>query len=533
MKDVLTLNEMDHTRDHDGYEQLLVSIRDRFYDLATKGVQLYTTDAGGLYDIFLDHIPEEARQHYNCNACRHFVNRYGGLVGIDLSGALHPVMWADQEGFFAEAIEAVRRVVKRANVTGVFVTSEKRLGTPVTGSWHHMAVNVPVDMRHRDRLRTAYQVAAEKAEDYKMLGRAIGMYKWETVRAAVNLLRSESLYRGEKVRGVAEWLLGVHHCLGAANNSWARRNLMWHAVATAPAGFCHVSSTMIGTLLDDIAAGLDMDTVRRKFAEKMNPTQYQRPKAAPTAGNIEQAEKIVERLGIANSLRRRFARLEELQLLWKPAPQKQPAGGVFGHLKPKAAKPTDMVAVRSQAMTWWKFAATVLPQALKIEYKVDTSRLEPYGAILTAVDPDAPPIIRWDNEIDRNPFSWYLYAHGSAGYNWNLSSGWVDVTGVTLQPSLWQEGHEYQGKSVFFILEGCKDKRYATGGLGLFPEILRGELREVRSTIEAYSRQGVLEGAEEATACGIRLQDGADWQRACFRVTTETGVTEYTLDRWD
>lgn len=34
----------------------------------------------------------------------------------------------------------------------------------------------------------------------------------------------------------------------------------------------------------------------------MNPLQYQRPQAAPSAGNVAQAERIVEKLGIANSL---------------------------------------------------------------------------------------------------------------------------------------------------------------------------------------------------------------------------------------
>lgn len=57
---------------------------------------------------------------------------------------------------------------------------------------------------------------------------------------------------------------------------------------------------MIGTLLDDIASGMSFDSVSRRFAEKMHPLQYQRPQAAPSAGNIAQAEKIVEKLEFKN-----------------------------------------------------------------------------------------------------------------------------------------------------------------------------------------------------------------------------------------
>ena len=71
-----------------------------------------------------------------------------------------------------------------------------------------------------------------------------------------------------------------------------------------------------------------------------------------------------------------------------------------------------------------------------------------------------------------------------------------------------------------------------TSGIALFPEVLKRELREVRATIEAYSRSEKLGGADEASACGIRLQKGSSW-KARFRVTTDIGTTIYRLERWD
>ena len=35
-----------------------------------------------------------------------------------------------------------------------------------------------------------------------------------------------------------------------------RRNLFWLTVALAPAGWCHVKNTMIGSLVEDLADGL-------------------------------------------------------------------------------------------------------------------------------------------------------------------------------------------------------------------------------------------------------------------------------------
>jgi hypothetical protein len=97
---------------------------------------------------------------------------------------------------------------------------------------------------------------------------------------------------------------------------------------------------------------------------------------------------------------------------------------------------------------------------------------------------------------------------------------------------MWQAGFDHHGRSVFFLLEGAKDNRHERSGNCLFPETLKSHLREVRSTIKAYSKTAVLGGYEEASACGIRLMEG-DKLNTKFRVQSELGEVVYTLDRWD
>jgi len=84
---------------------------------------------------------------------------------------------------------------------------------------------------------------------------------------------------------------------------------------------------------------------------------------------------------------------------------------------------------------------------------------------------------------------------------------------------------------VVFILKGAKESR-TDAGLALFPETLKSELREIRSTIEAFSRNGQLEGVADASACGIALMKGSNWN-ARFRVRSATSTVEYKIDRWD
>lgn len=534
MNTIAVLDSGVSDRGQDGYETFLSEIRNHFAGQSGQG-PLFTTNVGDLWSLFLDGLPQFARKHYTCHACRRFVEQYGGLVRITPDGRKVSVIWPDPEyvpAFFTASVVAIRKAIAKARVNGVFVSSQSVYGQPVTGEWHHMAVRPSDTNVWRSRTQSAHQRAAEKAEEFKMLVAGLNEYPRDVVEQALKLLESDALYRSEKVIGPAWWLRSLHIMLSTLKDAAAKENITWVAVAGAPAGFCHVRSTMIGTLLEDIAAHMDFETVSKRFAAKMHPLQYQRPQAAPTAGNIAQAEKVIQQLQAAGSLDRRFARLEELTTLWRPAQRevREPASvGVFGHLTPKAGKQNVAdIEVPVVTITWEKFHRTVLPNAYEMElYAVGSQN---FSAITTAVHADAPPILQWDTEGRRNPFAWYVYNRGSFPHEWNLTPGWVKVTGVCLSPSMWQEGIINQAKSVHFILDGARDKRYEKSGNALFPETLKSEFHGIRATIEAYSRRAVLFGYDEASACGVRAGDS--WGIS-VRVTNEFGVSSYRLDRWD
>lgn len=521
------------------YNHFLGQQRDRFTALAGAG-PLFTTDAADLWPAFLAALPEHERQHHTCHACRHFVERYGNLVVIDENGRTTPVMWGEAEGLYAAPFAALRRLVGRAKITGVFLSPDPTWGIPKTGEWRHMAVTPPSSLVYRETaLKTAGQAMAEKREEHGMLCRGLADFGADVVRQALTILEAEALYRSEKVIGPARWLADLHEKRAAARSKAARENVTWLAVASAPMGFAHIRTTMIGTLLEDIAAGLPFDDVKRKFAAKMNPLQYQRPQAPPSAGNIAEAERIFETLGLAPALRRRFARLEEIVALWRPAPEtpERPAGGgTFAHLTPKGAQPrAPSLAMPPVTMTWVKFRDTVLPTATAMEYRVPHGPGH-YLAMVTAADPDAPPILQWDTPEKRNPVNWYVYPMGTVPSKWNLvAGGRAKVAAVSALPFLWdpERTFAHQGEGVVLVLDGCRDLT-PCGGAALFPEVLKSELHAVRSTIEAHSRTAGIAGKDEASACGVDLRKGGNWHDCVIDVTSKTGVrTAYRLDRWD
>lgn len=517
----------------DRYGDFLAEVQAHFNENMKTNPRLFETDAEGLWEAYLDEAPAGTRQSRTCNCCKVFIQRFGGLVTIDESGATQPAVWPeDVPPLYADAVHAMTKIINKANVTGVFKTTDTKWGTPQTGPWTHIALVPPPQILWKGALSTASQEMAVKREEFRMLGRSLADFDIETVTKAVALLDTDALYRSEKCRGVARWLLQLHEELAATKNKRARHNLMWLAVAKAPPGYCHVRSGMIGTLLEDLVEGLPFETVKRKFAEKMNPLQYMRPQAAPSAGNIAQAEKVVAALQSAGALERRFAKLSDVQALWLPKEAKEAKpvqqAGVFGHLAKSKDKTPTTSGAPAKTMTWVKFAATVLPAAESIEFLVPHER-QSYTAMVTAKNADAPNLLQWGN-----PVSHYVYSNGSLPRQWNLEGGrYHRVTAVVLRSWMWEDPakFEHHGLGVTFVLEGCKDTTYNRSG-GVFPEQMKSEYHAVRRTLEAYFNSAVIEGKDEAGACGIALVKGAAWGLT-FRVTSKGVRTDYKLDRWD
>lgn len=538
------------------YDGFLAQVSGRGQASDAAGCRLFTTDAEGLWEAYLEGSPsDEEKKHRTCHTCKSFIERFGGLVTLNADGEMVPAFWDEHAPpGYAAASYNLAKIVRRARVAGVFLTSESVLGTPSseiwkpgslsTGVWKHLAARTPKTSFWLSKLTTASQHAALKREEHGMLTRSLAEFKVETVRQAALMLTTESLPRSEKHVELAKWLVALYDRRAATHHELRRENMVWYAAATAPPGWAHVRSGLLGTLLADIESGMGFDEVKRRFAEKIDPLAYMRPQAPPKAGNIAAAEKAFETLRSSGALERRFAKLSDVQTIWKPsapaapAKSKEPArAGVFDHLRPK---PTEATPARlsmgggapAVVMTWVKFRQKVLPLAERIELLIPEVS-DVFTAYVTATNSEAPPILQWDRAEARNPVSWYVYAFARPASQWGLRGGvFTRLTAVCEQPTLWDGSGRYthHGESVCLVVEGAKDG--GNPGLALFPECLRSEYHGYRSVLEAHSARSKLTGYEEAEVCGVRVEKN----KSCghmLRVRSLGTEVVYKIDRWD
>lgn len=482
-----------------------------------------------LNNVYLDGFADAGmRQHHNCSACRHFIERYGRLAFVK-DGQLIPAIWPMGKtvdgGLYAASAEHLYRAVQTGKISGVFLSKLAVLGTPISFDkvtnqpiWSHFAMNNPSPFKHT--VDSAGQRMALKREHFGTMFRAVIDYGADVVKQALALCEGDTLYRTDKVSGPLKFLLqAIERLAPHPVSSPAWNNVLWQIVAEGNPAQLTPRSSMTGTLLDDLLlvnkGEMTLDKAKARFADKMAPLNYMRPKAAPSSGQIAEANKLAEKLGIIPSLERRFARLDEVPKIWEP--QK---------LLSFSGKWTDAAKI-----TFEKFRRTVLPNAQAISVEMGYSMA--LGSFATAVHADAPPIHKWDREDARNPLSWYLYIGGSSPSAWGLKQGdWVPCVGIALRPELMGKEQPDDGdrSGAMFLLQGAEDKRNYTSAL--FPESMRHELHPVRKTIEQFSKSHPMTTITGPHAAGL-IVGKSNGEGVRLRVETANGPSYYTIDRWD
>lgn len=506
--------------DHD-YDNLLVATHQTFARVSGK---FFVTDVDDLWGLYLKGLPANQRQFHNCHCCRKFIETYGSLVAIDERGDLTPAMWSpDVPDLYGPSFAAMWNRVKHASVTGMFLSKQSTWGAPRTGEWSHLSVFPPASAIYVERLLTPGQAMAAKRQDFITVKTALADVSSAMLDEAIRILSADALARSERFLGPVKWLRALQdRPKGKQGDA-----IVWRAIAAAPDGYCHPRASVIWPLLDDIKAGKPFAEIKRAFDAMLHPLRYQRPQAAPAAGNIRAAEEAVEKLGFARSLERRFARLDEVQKVWAPPdPAPSPTGGVFAHLRPAlkgAVRPVDLPA---QTMTVQKFVRGVLPTAEKIEFYAPGHGN--YMAMLTAEHADAPMIMKWGN-----PFSIYVYVGGSRASDWSVvASAWTQVTALVRTPCMWGDNPQpHLGDGLMLVLNGAVDRKTESGN-ALFPETLVGDLYAYRSVVEAYSKTAAIGGRDQASVCGYGVTARGQTD-ALLRVLSAGAWAGYRLDRWD
>lgn len=541
---------------------MLADAIDANYHRLTGGNNVFRVGLpkGQLFDTYLNAIPEEHKQWLQCECCRSFLNRYGSMVVVGAEGKIISALWSDPENggaefpaFFAPAVKAMRELVEKTAIRGVFLSEQEVLGDIERGGFNHLYINRRNGVFHHP-FKTGAQLASQAEQDYALLSKFLGTTDQKVLDDVLFYFEHDAkLKTATAFISTLQWGVDLKRRRDLAPNQLQRNAIIWEALATQNAradlgkggkGRVRIGQSVLGNFIETIKSGGSFDKAKGEFLAQTNPVDYMKPVSAPTTGNINQAEEIFKKMELAPSLRRRFATLEDIPasaIKWAPRvvePEPAEAAPVFGHLKPKQveAKPAaaDMPKIDGGVLTLQRFLDEVMPEADEVHLALNNFVNYNFAGITTAADPEAKPLLLWDDVEARNPVGCYTYDGGSTPAVWGLisSSAYfnVKVTHVIVEPSCW--GATHGEEALIFLLEGAND-RYMQH-IPLSPAMLRRDLHEIRATLHNFFITGKMEPLEEGKQAIAGMFTPTQKNVAVnltFNVTKDGKVVTYRVDR--
>lgn len=377
-----------------------------------KKMNLFNVDITGdeLYAAYLAAFPEgtnpmfRERTEHDCSCCRNFIKNIGGVVFI--KGDEFRTVWdsvpAGVASEYQVVANALSALVKSKAIKSAFYVSEPSYGAATTKAedgttWNHFYASVPKIYLMRNNHSN---VIGMRSDDVSVLRRSVTEITDQAVEIVDELMAQGSLYRGDEHKSTVKLL----KTLKAAYNKQKTHNAKQYWLWTTATPQTRIRNTVIGTLLTDLSDGKDLEAAVGSFEAKVAPANFKRPKALVTQKMIDQAKKVVDQLGIEDSLARRYAVREDISvndiLFVDGSVKPKLLGGAFDGVKPTKGgavpelKNVDTISVED-------FINNVLPKADEVELFVKTALRNSFVSLVAPVHAESAPLFKWDNG-----FSW-------------------------------------------------------------------------------------------------------------------------------
>lgn len=383
--------------------------------------ELYRTAISGddLWALYLASFPPgtnpiyRVRTEHDGSYDRSFIRKVGNLVRLDADGSLTS-LW-DVIGMPAPydvVAEALSEAVKTAPLDTLFRTKETKLGVVsnvelkdgVTTQYHHFHADVAA----KHRTAKPDDVIGEFNTTVGVIRRGFTELTTDAVNTVLDLIASNALYRGAEFQAGLQGFRASQQKFLAAPGEQARQAVCFSAYGTAGA---RIRNTAIGTLLQDLSEGTDVEKAVGAFERMVAPSNYKRPTALITQGMIDKAMDTIDTLGLRPALERRFAVLADISVndvLWVDNSVQGLMRDGLRDLLDSEAKPVAVDSSKAKPIAIDDFMATIAPTAAGIELFFANQHRGNLMSVTAPVHADAPGLFKWGNA-----FAW--------SYNGNIA----------------------------------------------------------------------------------------------------------------
>lgn len=443
------------------FHDFVAKLQKQLSTMSRTGLFEVTLDKDVVWDTYLNSFPEgtnlvfRERREYDCNCCKQFVRDVGRVVTF-VDGKRVSIWDINVGGYYQPVVDALSKMVKSAPVGDEFLHYQAKVGNAQSNvlegdevvTYHHFHAVLPKDfVKPNKDIATALSLSRA---DVQVLERSLEELTAEAAETILELNAQGSLYRGNEQISSVTLFLDLKRQYDTLNAEEKEAFVWKKGKELGSRG--KFRNSAIGTLLEDLSGGMDIESAVKRWEKVMAPANYKRPTALVTEAMIKKAQQAVQEMGLMDSLPRRYAVLEDLTInnvLFADRSTKK-ATDVFGDLLKDSKKPVKGPSNIEQ-IPIAKFISDVLPTATGLEVLMENRLTGNLVSLIAPVYPDAPNMLKWDKN-----FSWSYNGEVTDSIKERVKAAGGSVDGELRASLSWHNGDDLD----LYMYEPSGDRLY-------------------------------------------------------------------------
>lgn len=385
------------------FQEIKTKVQTQFAKLSANSLFRVEVDRDKIWEVYLNAFAEDKKQENNCNCCKSFLRQFAGIVAIENNKIT--TLWdfeVDDEEY-KEPIKAVGRYIRSLPIAGIYMNDFKKCGTDKNLDqkrsifWEHFFIELPSSVVKKD----FGPVCADALDNKNVLKRSLEEITDDAVDTVLELIGQNSLYRGNEFASLVKDFQKAKARYKTIKGESPKDNFCWLESRKIRAATCRIKNSAIGTLLNNLSEGMELDKAVSAFEKVVAPTNYKRPTALVTPRMIEDAKKRLQELNLVEALNRRLLTNKDLNIensLFVHRATKR-GGDVFDQLKqesvinPKSLSKVEEISIKD-------FAEKVIPTAKSIRALLENQHLGNFVSLVGSQE-EGDTLFKWGNN-----YSW-------------------------------------------------------------------------------------------------------------------------------
>jgi hypothetical protein len=511
------------------------AVAQQFAEMTKHPMFRTNTDKDHLWNLYLSSFPKgtnpvyRERTEHDCTCCKQFIRAVGNAVAI-VDGRL-TTLWdvrVKDEPSYEVVAASLAEYVRSRPIEDRFLHYERTAGTDknfeqlTSGvqTWQHFFVNIPQE--HFCKKGALPTTLAKTRDSKEVLLRGLKEIDLETVDTVLDLIAQKSIYRGEENKYAVQSFRTLKASFDVLKTDREREVFAWLQAQKVSEAVSRIRNHAIGTLLVDIAGGVELEDAVKSFEAKVGAANYKRPTALVSKKQIEQAKVKIEELGLTSALKRRYATRTDItanNVLFADRSTRKLETDVFDELPTKATKPKSLDKVEEVPIE--DFLRNIVPKATSIEVLLENRHSSNLVSLIAPEDPTAGKLFKWDNG-----FSWSYVGEMADSIKERVKKAGGNVSGDLCCRLAWDymddldfHMHEPGGYHIYYAYKRQKSPSGgmldvdANGGDGMRPDPCENIFYADRKRMaEGNYRLSVHNFSRRSTGVGFQAEIEFDGQ---------------------